>query len=69
MITYRDMTFCDHWRDCNKAGSCDRPLTDEVLRRAAKRGLPISQFTAKPNCHSDFENERSEIENGRGHLE
>jgi len=63
MICYRDMTFCTFYEDCANASTCRRPLTAEVIQRAAKKGLPISQFMSKPDCHSDFENERSDGEN------
>ncbi len=67
MICYRDMTFCNHWRDCDKAEDCSRPLTAEVQQAADKwwlsfgttgEGAPICTFVNKPGCHSD--NEESE---------
>ena len=55
MIGFRDMTFCEHWRDCAKASQCCRPLTDEVLAAArewwGKDGAPIVVFASKPTCH------------------
>lgn len=55
MICFRDMTFCDYWRDCKHAPDCHRPLTDEVLYAArawwGKDGAPIAVFTTKPKCH------------------
>jgi hypothetical protein len=66
-MTYRDMTFCTFYKDCANASTCHRPLTDEVIERAKKwwggDDVPICQYCNKPDCHSDFENERSEIEN------
>jgi hypothetical protein len=68
MMSYRDMTFCTHYQDCDKASTCHRPLTPEVLQQArawwGSADVPICQYVIKPPCHSDFENERSEIENG-----
>lgn len=55
MIGYRDMTFCEHWRDCAKASKCHRPLTVEVQAAArqwwGKEGAPIAVFTEQPTCH------------------
>jgi hypothetical protein len=55
MIGFRDMTFCDHWRDCAKAAKCHRPLTPEVEAAArrwwGKDSAPIAVFTDKPGCH------------------
>ena len=67
MMIYRDMTFCTHYQDCDKASTCRRPLTTKVMAEAVKWwGSPyvlMCQYATKPPCHSDFENERSEIEN------
>ena len=56
MICFRDMTFCDYWRDCKNAPDCHRPLTDKVLADArawwGKDGAPIAVYTEKPECHS-----------------
>ena len=56
MICYRDMTFCAHWRDCDAAPNCPRPLTDAV-KAAAERwwgnsGAPIATFVQRPDCHT-----------------
>ena len=55
MICFRDMTFCDYWRDCKNAPDCHRPLTDKVLADArvwwGKDGAPIAVYTEKPKCH------------------
>jgi hypothetical protein len=55
MIGYKDMTFCNHWRDCGKANECDRPLTNAVAAAArkwwGKDGAPILVFVEKPECH------------------
>lgn len=56
MICYRDTTFCDHWRDCDAAPNCPRPLTNAV-KAAAERwwgnsGAPIATFVQRPGCHT-----------------
>ena len=59
MMCYRDMTFCEHWRDCAKVADCPRPLTDEVKAAAARwwgrfnteGNPPIAVFTEQPPCH------------------
>jgi hypothetical protein len=55
MICYRDMTFCDHWRDCAAASTCHRPLTPEVAAAARKwwgaDDAPIAVFVERPQCH------------------
>jgi hypothetical protein len=54
-MNFRDMTFCEHWRDCALAAKCRRPLTDDVILAARKwwggEGAPISIFVDKPGCH------------------
>ena len=60
MICYRDMTFCNHWRDCAKASTCPRPLTDDVVAAAnawwagfnqPEPEPPIAVFLEQPDCH------------------
>lgn len=59
MICYRDMTFCNYWRDCDKSDKCGRALTDGIMAEAKLwwRGEypPICAFSEKPECHSLFE--------------
>ena len=50
MICYKDMTFCDYWRDCGKNLDCHRKLTDYVKDKAKKYDLPICEFSDKPDC-------------------
>jgi hypothetical protein len=56
MISYKDMTFCPFWRDCNKSEECDRPLTLFVIEGAKKwwngDHPPICEFAEKPECHA-----------------
>lgn len=61
MICYKDKTFC-HETTCVsfKDGSCDRALTDKVMKDAEAFGLPISRFavseTIKPDCYEPTSN-------------
>ena len=57
MLCYRDMIFCPFHKDCAHASSCHRPLTEEVIARAAAAGMLISEFVDKPQCHSDNDKE------------
>jgi len=53
MVCYRDMTFCPFHGDCTHAPDCHRPLTEEVMARAAAAKMPICRYADKPRCHSD----------------
>ena len=63
MWTYRDMTFCRHWRDCAMADHCTRPLTNAVIIAAEHfwggPGVPIATFSEQPECHVTHEQLRS----------
>lgn len=51
MICYKDVTFCG-FTDCKHwDNGCPRTLTDAVLQEAIKAGLPIAQFSDKPDCY------------------
>ena len=52
MICYKDVTFCNYWRECADASICNRPaLTKQVEKEAEKAGLPIASFgPVKPDC-------------------
>jgi len=52
MICYKDVTFCNYWKECADASICDRPaLTKRVEKEAEKAGLPIASFgSVKPKC-------------------
>jgi len=50
MICYQDRTFCSFWQLCKSGHTCDRALTEDVRRRAAKKRLPISQWMEFPEC-------------------
>jgi len=51
MVCYRDMTFCNFYKNCKSAEDCHRPLTEEVMFRASIAEIPICQFADKPECH------------------
>jgi len=55
MISYKDMTFCSHYKDCIHQDECHRPLTEKVLKDAEEFGLPICTFIGKPDCHKTLE--------------
>ena len=52
MMCYKDMTFCPFFGDCAKRDTCHRPLTAEVIIAAQAGDRLISQFAAKPECHT-----------------
>lgn len=52
MLSYRDMTFCPYWKDCNSAYMCHRPLTWKVSETAKACGMPLSIYAEKPECWS-----------------
>lgn len=55
MICYKDMTFCNYYKDCRMGNKCHRACTEEVLEAAdkwwGKPGAPVCVFAKKPdNC-------------------
>ena len=54
MICYKDKTFCGFWMQCQDYILCGRALTQAVEERANKAGLPICQFTDKPDCFKEI---------------
>ena len=56
MISFRDMTFCPFYEDCEKASDCHRPLTPEIQAAARAWWIdddpPIAQFANPPKCHT-----------------
>ena len=52
MLCYRDRTFCKYVECIN---DCERKLTDEIIKKAEKLGLPISQFARRPECYEGAE--------------
>ena len=60
MLCYADKTFCSYWKECKKGLSCNRALTDIILKRAQKwsEGIKaddilICQFGDKPECFEE----------------
>ena len=51
MMCYQGKTFCPYL--CCAHEDCGRRLTDEIWRRAGVAGLPINQFSDKPDCYTE----------------
>jgi hypothetical protein len=57
MICYKDMTFCDYYKDCQDGDTCFRALTPEIRKRGkewsetfgAEEEL-ICRFDEEPSC-------------------
>jgi len=52
VVCYRDMTFCDFYRECAEQ-DCPEALTEMVKEKAQEIGLPISHFLEKPDCFKE----------------
>lgn len=55
MMCYKDRCFCTFYKECNKGHTCDKALTDKVLKEAIVwwgngDSAPIDQYTEKPDC-------------------
>ena len=50
MECYKDMTFCPFWVQCKNSLTCERALTKKVAVAAIEFGLPVAQFTKRPEC-------------------
>ena len=50
MLCYKDMTYCDFYKQCLTGEGCDRALTKEIEAKAISKGLPICHFLEKPIC-------------------
>ena len=48
MTCYEDMTFCSH-RDC-PIKTCDRYISDRVLRKSEEMQLPLSVADLEYHC-------------------
>jgi hypothetical protein len=55
MLCYRDMTFCQFYKDCEEGDGCGRALTLEVMQAAERwwcsPDAPIAQYAQKPKCY------------------
>lgn len=55
MLCYRDMTFCNFYKDCKEGNTCNKALTDKVKLEAEQwwRSFsppPIATYIDKPDC-------------------
>jgi hypothetical protein len=50
MLCYKDTTFCGYWQDCRNSDICHRPLTKKIKENSIEFGLPICQYSEKPDC-------------------
>lgn len=56
MICYRDMTFCEFYKNCLKGNVCIRALTPKVIEKAKKwwrdkeSEPPICRYVLAPPC-------------------
>lgn len=53
MFCYKDMTFCAEYKFCINGELCDRALTEIMIDRAEKAGMPVCQFVDKPDCFKE----------------
>lgn len=53
MFCYRDKTFCVYYKECINGQICDRALTEIVIDKAEKAGMPVCQFVKKPDCFEE----------------
>lgn len=55
MLSYKDKTFCNHWRSCSHGPTCDRALTGCVALSAeawwGSSDAPVSVWRSAPDCH------------------
>ena len=60
MICYRDRRYCDYWQTCVHGKTCDRALTDDVIRHAeawwrsfhnSPGHAPIDVYAEEPDCY------------------
>jgi len=57
MECYRDIKFCDYHKECRFGEHCHRALTQKVRDKAAEIGLDICQYSEKPECFKEIEDE------------
>lgn len=53
-MCYRDRTFCKFYKNCMAGNVCLSALTNDVIEQASRIGLPISQYTNKPECFKEI---------------
>ncbi|MCK5236492.1 MAG: hypothetical protein KAR06_05840 [Deltaproteobacteria bacterium] len=56
MMCYRDMTFCEFYKECSDGEGCYRALTEEVIKKAEAwmKDAPICTFVDKPKCFKEM---------------
>jgi len=59
-VCYRDMWFCQFYKECKHGHNCHRALTPEVIRKATAwskwlvdEGALIDKFTGKQKCFEE----------------
>ena len=68
MLSYKDRTFCEYYKDCSKGSHCDRALTTNVKMKAGEwwawimkdKGMgdaPIAVYADKPDCFKTKESD------------
>lgn len=54
MICYRDRTFCQFWKECDKGVACESAYTPSVFQEAlswwGSENPPIALFVEPPPC-------------------
>jgi len=50
MICYKDMAFCSYYEECKDGDSCERSLTEELIRDVNEFCPLLCRFTKKPSC-------------------
>ena len=53
MISYKDKTFCNSYKQCKYGDICDRALTLKIEKQAKEFGLGICQYINKPECFKE----------------
>lgn len=61
MNSYKDVTFCEFYRECSKF-ACIRALTPKVKKDAKKAGRMIWQYTDTPECFQSMQAEPNFVE-------
>jgi len=54
MKCYKDRTYCGFSLICKTGCTCDRSLTQDIIDKAAKEKIPVSQFAEYPECFVPF---------------
>ena len=49
MTCYKDRIFCP-FTECRHAKICDRALTEKIIAKDEREGLPIDRYTERQPC-------------------